>query len=670
MKTSLFRLYFLTLTLALFYGCEIEPKEYELLSFERCEQEDVTVNPFIVTDFECQSNIDISDVSVIRNPSETGINLSRFVGEYIDGAGATDGLTIDFSDGLDLSTNALFKFKVKTTTTGTLEIQLIGGSAGILTYEIIISGNNTWTEYELDLIDQQEETFSEFNLVFNSGIETNGQDVYLLDDIKFDPTIDPCEGVETDLSVINDFDCQQNYFLGDDPDNTSAPLIDNPFISGINTSAHVGVYTDNGTEPFDNLVIDFVDPIDLSQNALFTFKVYATMPGPILVKLEGGTTPIEIFTTIQEVNQWVEYSVNFTEAVNYGNTKLVLFFNAGNANGTNEDLYYIDDLRLEPFVDPCQGVTPDLSIISDFECQQNYTLGLNPAVISVVENIDDRGVNTSDFVGEYLDNGTEPFDALIINYGTSIDLSMNPLLKLKVYSTVNAPLLAKLEGGTMPLEIFTDIDVTNEWKEYTFDFSPVIGQGNTTLVLFFNAGQANGTAQDIYYIDDIRFEMDPCTEIIEDCTGVVPDLNIITDFDCQQNYAFSNPNAAPVVQNPNVSCENRSSNVGEYTDNGNDPFDFLLVNYGAPIDLSVNNQLKLKVLSTMAVPLLAKLEGGTAVEVGADITVVDEWMEYTFDFSGAQGNGNTTLVLFFNAGNVDGTPADIYYVDDLRFEPL
>lgn len=66
---------------------------------------------------------------------------------------------------------------------------------------------------------------------------------------------------------------------------------------------------------------------------------------------------------------------------------------------------------------------------------------------------------------------------------------------------------------------------------------------------------------------------------------------------------------------------------------------------------------------------LAKLEGGTSVEVFSDITVVNQWVEYTFDFSGAVGNLNTSLVLFFNATEVDGTPQDIYHIDDLRFEP-
>jgi hypothetical protein len=652
-------------------SCERELTTYDLLRSERCSSENVAIDPFVVTDFECQSNIEINSVEVIRNPSKTGINLSDFVGRYTDGASATDGLSINFENGLDLSTNALFKFKVKTNITGTLLIEAVGVAGGLTTYELTINGNERWNEYEVDLIDVRDETFSQFNLIFNNGNESSGNDLYLLDDIRFDPTIDPCEGVVTDLSIINDFDCQQNYFLGVDPSLTSVEIVDNPFMQGINTSAQVGQYVDDGTDPFDNLTINFDQAIDLSQNALFRLKIYSTITGPITVKLEGGTTPIERTKVIRTTDQWIEYSFNFTEAVGDGNDSMVIIFNAGNMNSTPTDIYLLDDLRFLEFVDPCVGVTPDLDIISDFECQQNYTLGVDPTVISVIDNIDPSGINTSDFVGEYLDDGTQPFDNLLIDLGAPVDLTENSLFVMKVYSSALVPLLVKLDGGTTPLEIAANVTETNEWVEYSFDFSSVIGEGNDQLILFFNAGENGGSTTDAYYIDDLRFESNPCSVVVEDCTGVTQDLTIINDFDCQQNYhlgAVPTIDDAPVVPNPNVDCGNRSANVGQYTDNGQDPFDNLFIDLNGPFDLSTNSTLRLKILSSMVGPVLAKLEGGTPLEVFADITVTDEWTELSFDFSGAIGAGNDALVLFVNAGEVNGTAADLYYLDDIRFE--
>ena len=46
----------------------------------------------------------------------------------------------------------------------------------------------------------------------------------------------------------------------------------------------------------------------------------------------------------------------------------------------------------------------------------------------------------------------------------------------------------------------------NSWQEFSYDFSDSISKENTTLVLFFNAGQSNGSNQDVYFIDNLRWE--------------------------------------------------------------------------------------------------------------------------------------------------------------------
>lgn len=511
MKTLLYRVSILLIVCSLFHSCERELQEYDFIRTERCVSDNVVLNPFIITDFECQSNVEISGVSVIRNPSETGINLSSFVGEYIDGTSATDGLSINFDSAIDLSTNAVFNLKVKTRTTGTLEIQLTNTLGQIMSYTIVVTGNDIWTQYDFDLTEVQNEDFIQIDLIFNSGITTNGDDVYLIDDLKFDVAIDPCEDIVEDLSVINDFDCQQNYFLGDNTAQTDVPRIDNPFIQGINQSAHVGRYEDDGTAPFDNFQVVFDAPIDLTDNSLLKLKVYATTSGPLLAKLEGGT-PIEVFANITVLNQWVEYTFDFSLAANGGNDRLVLFFNAGETDGTNADIYYLDDIRFESddcsaIIEDCTGVTQDLNIINDFDCQQNYNLGNDPTIndAPTVQNPNVSCQNRSSNVGRYVDDGTMPFDNLFINLNTPIDLSVNSTFRMKVLAANVAPVLAKLEGGT-PAEVFADITVAGDWVELSFNFASAMGAGNDKLVLFFNAGQVNGTAMDIYYIDDMRFE--------------------------------------------------------------------------------------------------------------------------------------------------------------------
>ncbi len=93
----------------------------------------------------------------------------------------------------------------------------------------------------------------------------------------------------------------------------------------------------------------------------------------------------------------------------------------------------------------------------------------------------------------------------------------------------------------------------------------------------------------------------------------------------------------------------------------------MVIDFGGPIDLSIYNQLLVKIWSSDAVPLLFKLEGGTSTpfEVSETVSTTGEWVDYMIDFSGEAGNNHQKLAIFFNAG-VLPTGTDIYYVDEIR----
>ncbi|AZQ42843.1 T9SS type A sorting domain-containing protein [Nonlabens ponticola] len=311
-------------------------------------------------------------------------------------------------------------------------------------------------------------------------------------------------------------------------------------------------------------------------------------------------------------------------------------------------------LILSVFTGAAQCVDPD---ITDFECE-NPSHPITGALTSVL-NPFPHDINRSENVGKYIDNGQAGFDALVVDYGSPIDLSVNPVLKLKFYSTNSVQILAKLEGGTQQ-ELFSDFSQVNTWQEFSFDFSASQGNGNTRVVFFVNPGVENGSPADVYYLDDIRFDstvLTPCEE------------PFITNFECAP---FSNTiNGALVTVGNSVSGgTNTSPNIGQYTDDGTQGFDALVIDYGAPIDLSVNSIFKLKFYSPSSVQILAKLEGGTVQEIFSDFSQVNTWEEFTFDFSASVGQGNTRLVLFFNPFVESGTPNDIYFIDDLQFGTL
>jgi molybdopterin-binding protein len=629
---------------------------YPLIESIPCETPE-TADPSIINDFECQDNMLLPDVVAVLNPDESGANTSRFVGKYTDPTNAWDALIIDYGAPLDLSTKNTFKIKVLTSVTGTLKAKLEGGTSAGIEVDATISNTTNWVEYSFNFSDQFNQNHQKLVLFFNAGVDTDGSDVYYIDDLRWEASTDPCIGVAEDLTVINNFDCQQNQ------DVPEVEITATPSKNAINGSKFSGKYIDE-LGAWDAVIVDFGAPIDLTTYNVFKIKVLAPVAGLLKAKLEGGTSGgIEVDAQITTTGEWKEYSFDFSSQANENHQKLVLFFNAG-VDTDGSDVYYIDDLKFAEASDPCNGVITDLSIINDFNCQQNSAVTCCIAN-AIVANTDQSGINASDSVLEVTDNGTEAYDALVFDFGGPIDLSTKNYLRIKILSTQAVPLLAKLEGGTSPgKEVWGAITVVGEWAEYTFDFSDQASENHNKVVFFFNGGESNGTASDVYYIDDIRFtEFNPCA-------NVVKNLSIANDFECQQNYTIPGYVVNSIVENPDPSGINTSDKVLKVTDNGTEPYDSLLFDFGGPIDLSVKNQLKIKIWSSKAVPLLAKLEGGTsgAKEVWGAITTANAWTEYTFDFSDQAAANHNKIVLFFNGGETDGTAADIYYIDDLKWE--
>ena len=105
---------------SLLFSCEDEFKTYPTINYIPCEETNILEDPNIITDFECQANFNLTNVETIRNPSETPLNSSKFVGLFNDTEGAYDFLEIDFGNPIDLSNNTVFKIKVKTEIPGEL----------------------------------------------------------------------------------------------------------------------------------------------------------------------------------------------------------------------------------------------------------------------------------------------------------------------------------------------------------------------------------------------------------------------------------------------------------------------------------------------------------------------------------------------------------------------
>jgi len=322
--------------------------------------------------------------------------------------------------------------------------------------------------------------------------------------------VDPCADIVKDMSIVSDFECQQNYFIGADAEKeTQATVVDNPSKIEPNSSNKVGKFLDNGTQAWDNMLIELNSAYDLTNRSLLKIKVYSEKAGLLIAKLEGGDQTFEQQVQIETTGEWVEYSFNFREAIDMDSNKLIFFFNAGAEDGQSEEIYYIDDIKfvennLPVVTDPCDGIDKDMSIISDFECQQNYAF---PETVITIDNSLKGGINESEKIGEFSDDGKNAWDNFIVEFPTAINLAEKNQLKLMIHSDKIVQFLVKLENGTSPAsEVWMDITKTGEWVEYTVDFSSQKDANHTRLVVFFNAGKDDGESTDKYYLDNIRWE--------------------------------------------------------------------------------------------------------------------------------------------------------------------
>jgi hypothetical protein len=146
---------------------------------------------------------------------------------------------------------------------------------------------------------------------------------------------------------------------------------------------------------------------------------------------------------------------------------------------------------------------------------------------------------------------------------------------------------------------------------------------------------------------------------------------MIDDFECQRNATYNGTwDSLSVVVNPYKNADNGSAMVGKYVDAVDEEWAFLMADYQNPMDLSVNNNIRVKIWSPKVGKHLFKLEGGLspAKEIWLDVTEPNKWVTYTADFSGEAAANHKKIVIFFN-GSVKATAGDVYYIDDFERVP-
>jgi hypothetical protein len=595
----------------------------------------------------------------VDNPAPNSVNGSAKVGEYVkSNTHAYSLLLAESATPLDLSVLNQFKIQVYTSAPTQLLMKL-EGTGGNIERTKNIGLANVWQEYTFDFSDAAANTgLTKVILFFDPGVETSG-DTYYFDNLCAVPK-GACAGVDPIPNMIDDFECNRNatYTNGWD----ILEVVNNPAPNAVNSSSKVGQYEDYGS-PWENVLIDYQNALDLSVNNQLKAKVRASKAAPILFKLEGGVSaPKEVWLDVTAPNQWVELTADFSSEAAANHKKIVIFFNGGN-DPVAGDTYWIDEIQ---WAEQTETVLEDFESGAFLPWAPLDDLTVLHGTFSVVANPAPGGVNTSANAGKYT-KGTSQFSTVAAVAPGVIDISQKPQYNLDIWapagSTSVTMQLESVSQGNK--EVNRDITNPGNWETVSFDFSDF--QNITDWVsmrLIFNPGTAEAGA--MFFFDNLT----QGASTVDPCEGISPISNIIDDFECQRNYDVGNGNQLlSVVANPLLTTANSSLQSGLYKDQPGQPWDALCWEFPAGIDLSVFNQLSIMVYAPQTAPVLFKLEGGSspAAEIWTDYTTANEWQRLSVDFSGQAGMDHKRVCFFFNGGVDHAGVVEDYYIDNVNW---
>jgi len=300
----------------------------------------------------------------------------------------------------------------------------------------------------------------------------------------------------------------------------------------------------------------------------------------------------------------------------------------------------------------------------DFEVfDTTVFFGFGGASGEVIDNPDTNG-NPSAKVAKIVKGAPEVWAGNVIVASAPIDFSTKKLITLDVWSPrPGGTLTFKLENLN-DAGIFIEKQVTlvgnSQWEEVSIDFSDIDeSQSYQKLVWFFDLGTAGDGSDDwTFYVDNIDqdFAGVVTSQMIEDFEGTPPAFTVFGDIA-----------ATEVIANPDASGINTSGNVAQLTkSNGSQVWAGTFFEVGTPLDFASYTKVSVKTWAPKTgIVVKLKLENADASvthEVDINNTLINQWEELVYDFSGAPAADYVRVVIFFDFGTAGDD--SVYYFDE------
>ncbi|WP_296317144.1 hypothetical protein [Winogradskyella sp. UBA3174] len=436
--------------------------------------------------------------AIIANP-DTGGNPSATVARIVkDGPQVWAGNVIEVSEPIDFSVQKLITLNVwspRPSGTMLMKLENISDAGIFIEKTVTLSGNSAWEEVSVDFSDiDTTQEFQKIVLFFDFGTVGDGSAdwTFYIDDIT-----QAFAGVTT-TEMLQDFEGAQPTFttFGNIAD---IEVIANPDQTGVNTTNTVAKLTKSaGSEVWAGSFFETPAPFDLAAYGKINVKTWSPVIGAqVKLKLENAdasiTTEIDLNTTV--ANQWEDLLYDFSTAPIADYTRIVIFFDFGNAG--DDSVYYYDEIELVN-----ENGASSLEF-QDFEGDvPTFTVFGNIADVEVIANPDATGANTTTNVARLTKtSGSEVWAGSFYEVDTALDLTAYANISVKTWSPIaGAQVKLKLENADASITHEVDLNstVAGAWETLVYDFSAAPTADYVRVVIFFDFGNP-GDDSDYYY---------------------------------------------------------------------------------------------------------------------------------------------------------------------------
>jgi hypothetical protein len=433
----------------------------------------------------------------------------------------------------------------------------------------------------------------------------------------------------------------------------SFEIVDNPSLSGTNTVASkVGAITNIGAQ-YEGLTFPLANSIDLTADKSIKIDVWSDKVVDVLVKLENGTAGDIESVVSHGGTGWETLTFDYSSSASYSSVTIFI-----DGPGSTAGTFYIDNVvQIQTPAPPAPTCTDtNLALPITFDCSSlNYESKRIAGGIdfSIIDNPQLNGVNaTATKVGKIINKG-DNWENLNFKLDTPVNFATNKSIKIKLYSTVSVPIKLKVETGGTPVEDDQTHGGTG-WEELTFTLN-TSGSFSNMIIFIDGPGNTAGT----FYIDDIMQTETPAPT----CTDT--NLALPITFDCSSlNYESKRIAGGidfSIIDNPQLNGVNATATkVGKIINKG-DNWENLNFKLDTPVNFATNKSIKIKLYSTVSVPIKLKVEtGGTPVEDDQTHGGTG-WEELTFTLN-TSGSFSNMIIFIDGPGNTAGT----FYIDDIK----